>query len=148
MPERRKLAALLGLLAAGEEIGAEDRDRTTHTVNVEIRAERDYVPPRTYFWVHRTVLIPNECEYLDHDIELLDEFPKLAPGAKRLIYDSVEHHASFRPPGFSSVMFVGISPYRPVEMEAGPARIAVKLSITLKCTSQALDQLKEQLKAG
>ena len=136
---------LLSLVVAFMSASASAGDAgATHTLTAELRSEKQSLPPGASAWQFRMVWIPIGCEYLRHDVELVEEFPELPMGAHRYITDWVENKKAYLPPGYSTVLSVGVGAQRPNGISAGRALIAVKLSITVSCEPQAFEKLLEQ----
>jgi hypothetical protein len=132
------LLTLGALLAAEPALG--DGTPTTETLTTQIRAEGAHMPPSSSRWEARWVVFPEGCDYISHEIELLDEFPVLALSANRLIADSLQRDES----GRAISMGISVGAFRPPEMAAGAASITVKLSLTVSRKTSALLTMRKK----
>jgi hypothetical protein len=112
----------------------------TQVLTKEIRVESSDLQPGTSKWETRWVVFPEGCEYIRHDIELLDEFPELLPSDNRLIADTVQRDSS----GRAISMGVSVGAYRSLIVMRGPARTTVRLSVVVSCEDQALEKLRKK----
>jgi hypothetical protein len=134
--------AIVAILALAPTVCVSQNE--AYTLTAEIRAQVANAPPGSSRWETRYVLIPDGCEYISHEIELLEETPQLPSDGVRLIFDELRQEKSYVPPGWAAVLSVGIAAHRSPAMEAGPALIAVRLSVTASCEDLALELFRRK----
>jgi hypothetical protein len=112
-------------------------------LTTEFAAERSVAPPGSWYWERRGFRFPKGCNYIKHEIEILEEIPKRAPNDHQPIHDSVRTYAPDAAHGWTGDLFVSIGTFRPHSMSPGPTAIRVRVAVAVECEKQALEKLHE-----
>src|ERR1700741_46811 len=123
---------------------ADPTERHVEVLTADFAAESSLLPPGGWHWERRWFVFPRGCNYLKHDIEVLEEVPERAPGEHQPVHDSVRTYApDATTDDRTADLSVMIGTFRPYSMTPGPASIKVRVAFTVECEQQALEKLKK-----
>lgn len=121
---------------------SEDGKRTD-TYALEMQSEFQSLPGGTWQWVHRYISFPAGCEYISHEIEVLDRRPSVSERDwpnRTVVNDTLGRDAH----GKVFTLLTNIGAYRPIQLGPGFAIIKVRLSIVASCNEVAHEAMAKQ----
>jgi hypothetical protein len=136
------LALILWLQSAPVLLG--ETEWKPRTISEEMEIAVADLEPATWKWSFRNALIPAGCQYVSHEIELIEASPELSFDARNLIVDSLHSGTNDRPEGWEAVLLVGIAAYRNQTMGRGPASTRIRVRLTANCSDLAYVKLQEK----
>lgn len=99
----------------------------------------------THRWSGKTIRFPKGCEYVAHDVALVERTPKSpneiqAPDPRHYFRDRLMHNRRDR----VSALDVGVRAHRPFDLGPGPALTTIRVSVTVRCDSALLEKFRKQ----
>ena len=128
--------AVLAGLAHAESPAAQKQILTA-----ELRAERANAPGGSLTVEQRKYAFPIGCDYVAHDLKVIEEIPRRAPDDYRGIFDTLDKRRTDEGRERVHYLNVRISAFRDSSLPAGPLIMVVKLTLTVSCTGDAVVQL-------
>ena len=123
---------------------AGDLPAVTGTVVAEMALEVQAMKAGGWKHLTRRFQLPDSCEYVSHDIGILSRAP--AEGDEdALKRNDLIDHVRRDSTGRVTSLHVSIGAHRPLLMGDGPAAIAVRISLTARCTGDGMSQLRRRV---
>jgi len=110
-------------------------------LTTEMRAERSNAPAGSLTIEQKKFVFPIGCDYVAHELKVIEEIPKRAPDDYRGILDVLDKRPTDEGTERIASLKVRISATRDSSVPAGPLLMIVKLTLTVSCTETALKQL-------
>jgi hypothetical protein len=111
------------------------------TLTTELRAERSDAPSGSLSMAKEKIVFPIGCDYVAHELTVIEEIPKRAPDDYRGILDVLDRRPTDQGAERIASLNVRISAIRDSSLPPGPLLMVVKLTLTVSCTDIALKQL-------
>lgn len=139
------LKSLSVIAALAVFVGLEAQAEQTRVLTDELRAERANAPSGSLTMEQRKYSFPMGCDYVAHELAVIEEIPRRAPDDYRGIFDVLDKSRTAKGAERIDSLRVRISAFRHSSLPPGPLLMVVKLTLTVSCTDE--DALKQLLRS-